>query len=485
MFPKKERLLLTLSTVGLILLFIINAHAANSAFPEVMIILDGSGSMWGQTGKQTKIDAARKVLHELIPSLPEEVKIGLTAYGHREKGRCTDIEIMIPAGSNDREALLEMVDSISPKGKTPIADAIKRVVDTLKTRENETTIIMVSDGEETCNPDPCGVVKRLKETGIKFILHVVGFDVDQMQKEELSCLARNGGGNYFDAADAPALLAAFQTVKKEVVKKVEFEKAKTQTKKMKTGLGKLKVTFPEEGKKSLAHIRIIRTKDNKTIKTAENPAGDSTHPLLSGEYNVVLGYANSNYQKPSEIQPIPVIINPGEVFELGLGTLVFNIADALKNIPASSVTLRSDDKRIVITTSASGNNYYFFTAKPLLPGSYSFEYHYKTMPEPAILARNIIIKPGEQTVLTIDSGIRIKKNEQGLTGFDLIPHASEAPVLQVRKRWDNDYPLWHAFPLSPDTYSILVYLKGMDEALPVAEGVEIEKGQLLEFDTGL
>ena len=461
------------------------AQAADTNFPEVMIILDGSGSMWGNTGSQTKIKAAKDVLHQLIPSLPSEVKLGLTVYGHRQKGRCDDIEIMIPAGSDDRDLLLSKVDSISPKGKTPIADSIKMVVDELKSKENETTIILVSDGEETCNPDPCGVVKTLKATGIKFILHVVGFDVDQAQKEELACLAEAGGGQYFDAASAAALLNALQIVQKEVSQKVEFEKAKTTTKKKKSGLGKLKVTYPTGGEKGLAHIRIVRKKDNKTIKTAAKPKTESIHPLLSGEYEVVLGYANSNYQKPSEITPIAVTINGGETTELALGTLIFNVADSLKKLPAGLVTLRRDDGRVVLETPAKGNNYYFFTSKPLPPGTYSFEYSNRTMTSSAIAATDIKISANAESVLTLDSGIKINKHEQKMTGFDLINNATGKPALQIKRRWDNDYPIWYAFAVQPGNYSLNVYLKGMDEALPVADDIVIKKGELLEFDTGL
>ncbi len=472
-------------SLNLFFAFTPTAFSEPASFPEVMIIIDGSGSMWGKTGSQIKIKAAKNVIHELVSSLPPEVKFGLTAYGHRYKGRCDDIEIMIPAGSDDRKTLLNKVDSISPKGKTPIADAVKLVVNTLKTKENETTIIMVSDGEETCNPDPCGLVRKLKETGIKFILHVVGFDVDQMQQEELTCLAKAGGGIYFGASDAQELLNAFHSVQQEVEKKVIFEKAKTTQTTTKTGLGRLRFIFPEGGEKSLAHIRIIRKKDDKTIKTAETPNADTTHPLMSGEYDVVVGYSNSNYQKPSEIYPIPVFINGGETYEIKLGALAFNVADALMDIPASSVTLRSSDGRFVINTPASGNNYYFFTTKPLMPGKYSFEYKYKTMPETAVVSKNIVITAGEETVLTMDSGIKIKKHEQSMSGFDLISETSEDTVLQVRRRWDNDYPLWETFPVPPDTYTILVYLKGMDEPLPIAEGISIKKGQIIELDTGL
>ena len=459
------------------------AHASTTQFPEVMIILDGSGSMWGKAGGEAKISAAKKVLKELVPSLPVEVKLGLTVYGHRQKGNCDDIEIIVPPGSDDRALLLDKVDAISPKGKTPIADSIKMVVDALKSKENETTIILVSDGLETCNPDPCGVVGALKKSGIKFILHVVGFDVSKDEKAQLSCLAEAGGGIYYSAGNAGDLLAAFKRMQQEVVKKVEYEKAKTTGKKTQSRLGKLQVTFPGGGEKSLAHIRIVRKRDDKTIKTAEGPKADSMHPLLAGEYEVILGYANTNYQEPTEIGAIPVNITGGEISKIELGALVFNVADTLKKIPAGSVTLRSEDGRFVLETPAKGNDYYFFTTKPLPSGIYTFEYHYKTMPGPAILARGIKIREHAETLLTIDSGIQIKKHDQPMTGFDLIDAENQAKVLQVRRRWDNTYPLWKAHPVSPGNYEVTVYLKGMDEPLPVGE-VTIEKGRLVEFDTG-
>ena len=332
---------------------------------------------------------------------------------------------------------------------------------------------------------PCGVVKMLKETGIKFILHVVGFDVDQTQKIELVCLADAGGGQYFDAANAADLLTALQIVQKEVSQKVEFEKAKTTKLKGKSGLGKLKVTYPTGGEKSLTHIRIVRKKDNKTIKTAAEPKAESIHPLLSGEYEVVLGYANSNNQNPSEIAPVAVTISGGETTELALGTLVFNVADSLKKLPANTVTLRSDDGQVVLETPGKSNNYYFFTSKPLPPGTYSFEYFYETMAAPVIAASSIKITAKAESVLTLDSGIKINKHEQNMTGFDLINNTTGKPSLQIKRRWDNDYPIWYAFIVQPGNYTLNVYIKGMDEALPVTDNIVIKKGELLEFDTGL
>ena len=96
---------------------------------------------------------------------------------------------------------------------------------------------MISDGEETCNDDPCGAVQQMRDSGIKFILHVVGFGVNDLQQQELSCLAEAGGGTYYPAEDAAALLNSFEQVQESIEQQVE--QAKTTTKKAATGLGKL------------------------------------------------------------------------------------------------------------------------------------------------------------------------------------------------------------------------------------------------------
>ena len=184
---------------------------------QMFFILDGSGSMWGDAGGQTKIEAAREVMNTLVPSLPPELRIGLAAYGHRRKGDCKDIEVLMRSSEGNRDELLSHVQSIRPKGKTPIADTIKLVVETVKTDEAETVIVLVSDGKETCEPDPCGVVRALKETGINFILHAVGFGVKGEAVEQLQCIAQAGGGRYFQADDVAGLNEALTTVAESVV----------------------------------------------------------------------------------------------------------------------------------------------------------------------------------------------------------------------------------------------------------------------------
>ncbi|MBC2716990.1 MAG: VWA domain-containing protein [Desulfobacteraceae bacterium] len=474
--------------------FLVFIHVPNSvaeSFPEVMFVLDASGSMWGQVDGQAKISIVRQVMHEIVPALPHEVRVGLTAYGHNRKGDCADIEILVPPGSDDRNGILSYIDQINPKGMTPIAGSVERVTEALKNRENETTVILLSDGEETCHDSPCQAIRELKALGIKFILHVVGFDINDQQKAQLACMAEAGGGQYFEADNAQALLAAFQSLQNEVAQKVE--KAKTIGKKAVSRLGKLRITMPASATISLNTFKIIRKADGKLVKTVKDPGADSIHPLLSGDYEVVAGFANSNYKPDSDVSLGVFTVTGGETLAIDLGVLVFNIADTLKKIPAGAVIVtRADNPEFSLTLPYTGNDYYFYKPKPLPAGTYHFAVHYqrgylyKTDTTPVVLAKNIQIQKGLETVVTIDSGISIKEPaDSELVSWELVPQGSDAPAIKINRASNGSYPLWKTYAVMPGTYNLLGYIEGMDEPLPLGEGLTISNGDLIEFDTGL
>jgi hypothetical protein len=174
---------------------------------------------------------------------------------------------------------------------TPISAAVTQVADLLKGRAAETTVVLVSDGQETCGGDPCATVKALKAAGVKFVLHVVGFAVTAADQAQLECIAQAGGGKYFAAADAAGLLAALQTVNAEIAQKVE--QAKTQVVSQATGLGKVRIVLPESALPALRGFRIVRKISDKVVKEGAFPAADSTHPLISGDYALTLLFANT------------------------------------------------------------------------------------------------------------------------------------------------------------------------------------------------
>lgn len=202
------------------------ALAQGSSSPgKTILVLDASGSMWARVDGQPKIVIARHVIEHLLDTLPASESIGLVAYGHRRKGDCTDIQTLVPPAPDTRNAIRAAVESISPKGKTPLSAAVSQAAEALKYEENKATVILVSDGRETCHRDPCAVGKQLEQTGVDFTADVVGFDVsgDPKALSQLRCLAKTTGGRFFTAANAQQLSNALRAVSKPPPKPVKTD----------------------------------------------------------------------------------------------------------------------------------------------------------------------------------------------------------------------------------------------------------------------
>ncbi len=194
--------------------FAVTSAAVAQDRPNTILVMDGSGSMWGQIDEVAKISIAQDVMEDLLNTLPEDQSLGLIAYGHRERGNCTDIELMIEPGPARRDAIAAAINEISPLGKTPMTDSVIAAAEALRYTEDSATVILVSDGVETCNPDPCAAARILEETGVDFTAHVIGFDVggDAEATAQMQCIADETGGMFIPASDAGELAAALTTV---------------------------------------------------------------------------------------------------------------------------------------------------------------------------------------------------------------------------------------------------------------------------------
>ena len=176
-----------------------------------IIVLDGSGSMWGQIDGRPKLDIAREALETVLSGLPAETELGLMAYGHREKGSCEDIEMVVPPGPGTASAITSAANSMKFLGKTPLSEAVRRAAADLRSTEEKATVILITDGIETCNADPCALGIELEASGVDFTAHVVGFGLTADEGKQVACLAENTGGTYIEARDSGALVDALKT----------------------------------------------------------------------------------------------------------------------------------------------------------------------------------------------------------------------------------------------------------------------------------
>jgi Ca-activated chloride channel family protein len=186
------------------------------AAERVIIILDGSGSMWAPIEGETRISIARETLDEVLDSVPDDLELGFMSYGHRTEGDCDDIELMVEAAAGTAEAIRDAAEGITPLGKTPISAAVQLAAEDLSYLEEKATVILITDGIESCEEDPCELASDLEERGVNFTTHVVGFGLSDEEGAEVACLAENTGGTYFQASDGPALAEALTTTVTQV-----------------------------------------------------------------------------------------------------------------------------------------------------------------------------------------------------------------------------------------------------------------------------
>ncbi len=251
----------------------------------VMLILDASGSMWGQIEGKPKIEIARETIAEILGGWNQEREIGLMAYGHRRKGDCADIEQLIPVGPLDRDQFMAKVSAIVPKGKTPLTDSVELAAKTLRISEEPASVILISDGQETCDRDPCVAAEKLAAQGIDFKAHVVGFDIKDEDQKGLRCLADKTGGAFVAAGDAAELKTALQKVVDEVEKEEPEPKPKE---KEADGPGTLEFTMlvSEGGEEVEGYYQIYLAGEDGSKKGERIEKGAGPFELEPGKYFV-------------------------------------------------------------------------------------------------------------------------------------------------------------------------------------------------------
>lgn len=177
----------------------------------VELILDASGSMLQRIAGKRRIAIAKEVLTEAVNDwIPDGTPVALRVFGHREPNACrTDLEV--PLAPLDRAAVAAKIDAVNAMNlaKTPIADSLAATAGDLQNAQGNVSVLLLTDGEETCEGDPAAAVAELQEKGIDVTLNIVGFAIDNEATEaQFAEWAEAGSGKYFAATDQAGLSEA-------------------------------------------------------------------------------------------------------------------------------------------------------------------------------------------------------------------------------------------------------------------------------------
>lgn len=191
------------------------AQASDSASADVLVF-DASGSMWGQLkGGENKIVVAREVMTDYFQRRDASTPLAVIAYGHRRRGDCKDIEVIASSGRHDPARLSSQLAGINPRGMTPISASLRLAAAQIPRTAERSNIILVTDGLETCEADPCAVAAELAASGHSIRAHVVGFGLTEKEAAGLSCVTGQTGGLLLRPQSGAELAAALNQIAKD------------------------------------------------------------------------------------------------------------------------------------------------------------------------------------------------------------------------------------------------------------------------------
>jgi Ca-activated chloride channel family protein len=185
---------------------------------RILFILDASNSMnalWG--GTESRIEAAKDLLAKAVDSLrgTANLEIALRVYGHQSPitatyQDCNDTKLEVPFGPNNFDNVKNRIRTIEAKGTTPIARSLEAAAGDFPDQNSRNIIILITDGQEACDNDPCVIAKKLHDKGVKVTPFVIGLGLDLSYLEKFNCI-----GAYSDAETKDA----FRNVLNNVVSK--------------------------------------------------------------------------------------------------------------------------------------------------------------------------------------------------------------------------------------------------------------------------
>lgn len=185
---------------GLVLLaLLLSCRGALAAEPgSLVIIMDGSGSMWGniEGARQTKLVLAREALRRGLGKLAPQARVGLAMFGHR-RGDCSDVEVVRQPEPLDVAQLMAPLEQLNPRGRGPITLAIREAAKAMPRGAISPTLLLIHDDADNCQPDLCTAAAELKAAGVT--AHVVGLGVKADDMAKMACLPQATGGRHFNA----------------------------------------------------------------------------------------------------------------------------------------------------------------------------------------------------------------------------------------------------------------------------------------------
>jgi Ca-activated chloride channel family protein len=210
----KKRLLLVLLPILMGMTAVVWGQSSPPASTKrILILLDGSGSMVDTWQGTNKWEVAKKLVIKTIDSIQKAepgVEIGLRVFGFQQPRAvhdCKDSKLVVPIGKNTSNAVKSALAGITPQGYTPIAYSLFLAAGDFPTAEAANSIILITDGIENCDGDPCASTQVLRDKRITLKPFIIGVGIAEKDKKQFECV-----GAYYDASNEKTFANAMSIV---------------------------------------------------------------------------------------------------------------------------------------------------------------------------------------------------------------------------------------------------------------------------------
>lgn len=176
------------------------------------ILIDFSSSM-----KEKLALTKNALLNDIIPNLDYSAKIGIKTFSATTDKK-PKIKTTLPLSITNKEQIINAINALSsPNGNTPIAEAIKNSVDSLKEYlAFDKKIILITDGEENCGGNYTTEVERAKTDGINCQIHIIGIGLTTEATNQAISIATLSSGSFSSIHFATGTVYNQTTVKQNL-----------------------------------------------------------------------------------------------------------------------------------------------------------------------------------------------------------------------------------------------------------------------------
>jgi len=265
-----------------------------AAQTNVDVILDVSGSMAAPFAAtpQSKFDLLREALYDVVYEMgqqqadfPRNIAVRLIGSKSPASERdCRDTELLAGLGEPNLGGLRKVLGKVRAQGTSPLALGLTKAQDDFPVGGvADRVIVLVADGGDNCDGDPCAAARALQEGPIKTTIHVVAFDISPAEEEGLRCIAEEGHGKYFLARNEGELRQALGDA---VHSTVPYN---------------LKLTALAAGVPMPFDLKVYKAGTEKIVRR-DKSFGTKLLGLDPGTYDILIEYSSSpEFRKPSKI----------------------------------------------------------------------------------------------------------------------------------------------------------------------------------------